>query len=311
MLYIGVPRRGSLPSAAQREDRPSRTLATGAAALLIAAIVGVLALTGASAQESYPATPEGLNAARLAFIAEVARFDADVYLPESERADGQIVINGMTGPDTLERALEWLNWQVERERAGKATLAALPRVKELKAAYDATKKACEDAYGVCEWATLAPDAQPDVKVRVRAVRVDVTTWRVQVQERGPRDGAKGEGEEATVELTDNTARAVAATAYTLSNGTLVAVVVDLKRDKRVEFFIVRDSNQDGEFTRADSDSIARPDARFAPSNTPHARPLLSSTVDIPYTATAWWLQGDGSRGNGGGFGDYAEAAGGR
>lgn len=294
MLYIGVARRGSLLSAAQREDRPLRTLTTGAAALLIAAIVGVLALTGASAQEQAPPTPDDLKAARLAFIAEVDRADADVDLPEADRTNGRIVIMGVGGPDTLERALAWLDWQNARDANGQTTLPALEKARELKDILDDVQAKCVAAYGVCEWAMLAPIVSGPATVRVQVERLSASSWTVQIVEPG-KGGAHGEpnsGPTVTVEPTTR-ARVLAETELTLSNGTKVRVVVDQKRDLRVEFAIVPDSNRDGRFTAADD--VAFPDQRFAPANTRHNRPLSSSTVSIPdYRDTAWWLQVDGS-----------------
>ena len=268
-----------------------RTLTTGAAALLTATIVGVLALTGAaSAHESAPPTPDDLKAAQTAFIAAVDAADADVDLPEAGRANGRIVINGVPGPDSLERALEWLEWQEGRAKAALPTLAALPEARHLKAAMDATEEACIAAFGVCAWDN--PEAVDDdpVDVRVRVVRSSVSSWSIRIEEVGPRGGVY-RGDEATVEPT-TTARVIADSAYTLSNGARVAVVVDLKRDKRVEFAILADSNRDGRFNR--SDNIALPDLRFVPGNARFGQPLRSSTVSIAYTPTEWWLQGDGS-----------------
>ena len=271
-----------------------RTLTTGAAALLIAAIVGVLALTGASAQESEPPTPGDLYLAQVAFRAEVDSADADVDVPKPDRADGIIVINGVPGPDSLERALEWLEWQEGRAKAALPTLAALQEARSLKAVMDATEEACIAAYGVCAWARLAPAERGDATVSVLAVRLSASSWTVRIVESGVGPhGEPGLGTEVTVKPT-TTARVVPGTAHTLSNGTRVAVVVDKKRDTRVEFAIIADTHERHlrEFTR--DDTVAFPDLRFAPGNTRHGQTLLSSPVSIAYTPTAWLLQGDGS-----------------
>ena len=292
MLYIGVARRGSLLSAAQREDRPLRTLATGAAALLIAAIVGVLALTGASAQEPpYEATPEGLAKATAALVRAADLADVDQGNTDVNRTDGLITIGETSKPASLASAEEWLSWQQGRAEKGELTgsdQTALDAVQAAKDARDATKRACEAAFGVCEWANPAPNEQEPVQVRVRVVRSDVSSWSVRIEEIGPRGGVYSPDTMTlvTVDPTDYRARVIDETAYTLSNGSRVAVVVDLQRNKRVEFFVARDPNRDGKYR----DAVPyRPDQRFAPANTRYMMPLLSSTVDIPYTATEWWL----------------------
>lgn len=266
-----------------------RTLTTGAVALLIAAIVGVLALTAASAQEpSYPATPEGLRQAQLAFIAEVDRADAD--RDDKDDTDGRIIIDGTGGPDTLQRALAWLDWQNGREARGESTLEALGDVRVAKAALDQTERACIAAFVVCVWDTPDPVVADDVEVQVRVVRKSVSEWSVNIRELGSRGGVT-DGEAMTVEPTADE-RAIAETGHTLRNGTRVVVVVDLKRDKRLEVGILLDKNGNGRVDR--TETLRLPDQRFAPANARFERPLLSSRVDIPYTATEWWLAEDGS-----------------
>ena len=294
MLYIGVARRGSLLSAAEREDRPLRTITTGAAALLIAAIVGLLALTGASAQgPSEPPNPEDLRVARNAFIAEADKADADIDEP-GDRTDGQIVINGQSGPDTFARALAWLLWQNDRLAKGQRTLPALPDVQAAKDELDEIEANCIEAFVVCEWAQHSPSVRGDATVLVQAVRLSASSWSVRILEvgLGSHDDEVTVGEAVTVELTSNRARVLSGTELTLSNGTPVRVVVDLKLNKRVEFAVLPDSNGDTRFNSADA--IARPNQRFAPANARFNRPLLSSPVSIAYTASAWWLE-EGSR----------------
>lgn len=280
-----------------------RTLATGAAALLIAAIVGVLALTGVSAQgPSDPADPDDLKKAQEDFVRMVDLADVDQD-DTDQRTDGLITIGTDIDGADLPRALEWLAWMDTRP-PGELTARdreVLESVRDAKAAMDKIQKDCSAVYGVCEWTALDAFAPIDEglntgpnTVRVQAVRVSATTWRVQVLEIGSGGGVK-RGPEVTVEPTE-TASAVLGTAHRLKNDSLVAVVVDLKRDKRVEFAIVRDANGDGEFTRKDDGgAVVRPDNRFAPGNTRiNDRPLLSSKVSIPDTVTEWSLQGDGS-----------------
>ena len=274
-----------------------RTLTTGAAALLIAAIVGMLALAGVQAQEPSYSTPDDLRAAANALIAAVDRADVDLGSTD-DRTDGQIVIDGESGPDTFERALAWVAWQEGRAAQGKATLPAFEDVQVLKAVYDETKESCEAALGgTCEWADLDPSPRGDATVLVSAVRESLGTYTVRVVEITPLgntgrvDVTVGGSQLATLKA-DGNWRTQEDTLLTLGNGTTVGVTLRLLRDGRVEFGISSDRNRDGRYSYRDGGAL--PVQRFAPVNARIGRPLVSSPVSIAYTPTSWQMMADGS-----------------
>ena len=274
-----------------------RTLTTGAAALLIAAIVGMLALAGVQAQEPAQAegpsysTPDDLRDAVNAFITAVDLADVD-GTPTDDKTDGRIVINDNDVPDTLANALAWVRWQEERKAGGKATLPAYQGVQRLKTAYEETKASCEAALGgTCEWATLAPVELGPVTVQVWVQRESLDTYTVRVLESTSRGPAVGMPQLATL-VRDGKWRVQTDTVHTLGNGTKVAVSLRLLRDGRAEFCVASDRNGNGRY--GVSDGGACPEMRYAPANTPFARPMLSSPVSIAYTPTTWWMAADGS-----------------
>ena len=281
-----------------------RTLTTGAAALLIAAIVGMLALAGVQAQEPAAesdvprySTPNDLRVAANAFVTKVDLADVD-GTPTDDKTDGRIVIRGIAGDDTIERALEWLAWQEDREASGKATLSLFEEARALKDTYDRTKASCEAWLGgTCVWSTDAPVNRDPATVLVWAQREDRTTYTVRVLEIAPRgdtgwnETILGDAQLVTLRR-DGNWRTQPDTLHTLRNGTTVGVTLRQLPDGRVEFAVSSDRNRDGRYGYADGGAL--PDQRFAPVNARFERPMLSSPVSIEDTPTTWWLSADGS-----------------